>query len=79
MRNKTKILKMAQEVNNFEKDLNKEEVQALYELIKKSDNKETNKDYEELMIQAKNAEDVYDKLHYINMALGRVGIHVFQL
>lgn len=69
---------MAQKLNN-DVELDEKEVQALYDLIKKSDDKETSYDYKEYMVQAKHSKDQYDKLYYINLALFKVGIKVYQL
>lgn len=77
MKNKTQILNMAQKLNN-DVELNENDVQALYDLIKKSDDKETSNDYKNYMIQAKNAQDQYDKLYYINLALLKVGMKPYQ-
>lgn len=68
---------MAQKLNN-DVELNENDVQALYDLIKKSDDKETSNDYKNYMIQAKNAQDQYDKLYYINLALLKVGMKPYQ-
>ena len=65
MKNKKQITQKAQKLNN-DVELNANEVQALYDLIKKSDDKETSNTYLNYMVQAKNADNQYDKLHYIN-------------
>lgn len=76
MKNKKQITQKAQKLNN-DVELNANEVQALYDLIKKSDDKETSNTYLNYMVQAKNAKDQYDKLHYINQALFEVKIKPF--
>jgi len=76
MKNKKQITQKAQKLNN-DVELNTNEVQALYDLIKKSDDKETNNNYLNFMVKAKNANNQYDKLHYINQALMEVKIKPF--
>lgn len=76
MKNKKQITQKAQKLNN-DVELNANEVQALYDLIKKSDDKETNNTYLNYMVQAKNADNQYDKLYYINQALFEVKIKPF--
>lgn len=76
MRNKTRINETCKKLNDdiiFEL----EDVKELYDLIKKSDDKETNEDYKEHMVKAKwalKSEDQYEALCEINKALIIVGV-----
>lgn len=76
MRNKTQINKTCKKLNDDVK-FELKDVQALYDLIKKSDDKETDLDYKEHMIRAKwalKSKDQYTALFEINQALIRVKV-----
>lgn len=82
MKNKTQITKLLKTLNN-DVELTNDAVKALYDLIKRSDDKETNRDYQEKMVEAKwelSSPDEYSAfkaLHEINQALLLVGIKYY--
>ena len=79
MKNKTQLQNMAQELNDTIY-LEKIEVEALYDLMRKSDDKETSLDYKEHMLLAKRElnndteNSVYNALYHMNIALQVVGV-----
>ena len=82
MKNKTQIKKTLKTLNN-DVELTNDAVKALYDLIKRSDDKELDRDYKEHMVGAKNelnSPDEYSAfkaLHEINQALLVVGIKYY--
>lgn len=82
MKNRKTITKELKNLNALtgERDVTVEEIKSLYDLIKKSDDKENNNEYLNFMVQAKNAlisNEQYMALHYINQALLVVNIKYY--
>lgn len=82
MKNKNQITKLLKTLNN-DVELTNDDVKELFDLIKRSDDKETNDDYKNHMVRAKNELTTPDEysafkaLHEINQALLVVGIKYY--